>query len=94
MKTRALTDSELLEVAAKLTNEPDMYRLGLKLGLKHSEIETNINNNRGSVTMQAYHMLHTWFVQQQDSKVAFNFLLAALERSKLQSIIDEVLHGN
>ena len=90
MQNRPLTDSDLLEVAAKLTRGLDIYRLGLKLGLTHEEIAVNVKNHKDEITMAAYQMLHTWRVQQQDGKVAFNLLVTALEGSKLQRIIDEV----
>ena len=84
----------LLEVACKLTREPDIYRVGLNLGLKHTQIQENIKNNRDEITMAAYYMLQTWKKQHQDHQQAFTDLETALGGDKLSSIVDEVRYGN
>ena len=94
LQERDLTDDGLFEVAAKLSNQKDIYRLGLKLGLQHPQIQSNLKNHHDEITMAAYHMLRSWMVQHQDRKHAFALLVTALKKAELQIIVDEVLYGS
>ena len=64
-------DQELLCDISKLISKSDlMWELGIHLGIKVHIIESTYEDNKGSINKAAFLMLHRWYTDHQELKVA------------------------
>ena len=85
-----MTDSEILAVAGKITNEYDIFRLGFGLKLTHEVITANVNNRKDSLQMATYYMLQGWLNSQDSREIAFDILVECLGKLGLQNVVKDV----
>ena len=77
-------DQELLfEISRVISSYDFMQGLGIYLGIKTENIEAFLENNRNSINRAAFVMLHQWYTEHGELKVA-----------ELQSALNKVHRGH
>ena len=79
------------QIAEKLTEGGDIFRLGLNLNLDHDRIKSILTNNPNNITTAAEEMLHEWYRRQDNPNDFCRNLGEALIKSNFNMIATTVL---
>ena len=89
-----LSDEKLYEVARRLTNQADIRKLGLKLGVPNHRIDAIFYTKRNDdITEAAHEMLNEWRKDQPDAARAWITLRDALKDVNLAQVSSFLLKG-
>ena len=89
-RIRDLQDSELLEIASRLTDPETLKRLAAKLNVQSHTVESALTDS-SRINDAAHRILRSWFLDQMDKRQAFETMCKALESIGKNRIIVDVL---
>ena len=82
----SLEDVHILELSKRITNEPDLMELGVKvLELPDFIVKTALYNKR-EIQLATHEVISDWSKQQTNRFEAYTALKKALEKSKFTSL--------
>ena len=86
-----MTESNIVQIAKRLTDKLDVVELGLNLKIERHTINTIFSNYPHSITPVADEILCVWFGRQGNKEDMYNTLGKALIETKLNQIAREIL---
>ena len=82
----SLEDVHILELSKRITNEPDLMELGVKiLQLPDFKVKTALYNKK-EIQLATHEVISDWSKQQTNRFEAYTALKKALEKSKFTSL--------
>ena len=85
-----LEDVHILELSKRITNEPDLMELGVKvLELPDFIVKTALYNKK-EIQLATHEVVSAWTKQQTNRFEAYTALKQALEKSKFTSLAGEL----
>ncbi|CAH1781532.1 unnamed protein product [Owenia fusiformis] len=89
-----LSEKLFVEISSELIDE--VQKLGIKLNLKHGEVESIKTDNSRNSKDWAYHVLKKWLQKDFDNKQNHNILIGVMEdidRHDIAKIVKDFGHG-
>ena len=86
----SLEDVHILELSKRITNEPDLMELGIKvLELPDYVVKTALYNKK-EIQLATHEVISDWSKQQANRFEAYTALKQVLEKSKFMSLAGEL----
>ena len=83
----------MLDVAKLLTDVFQIRVLGVKLGLKSTQVDSILENNKYDINEAAYKVLQKWLQGESERGIAYANLIQALHDTKLSMIVSDVFQN-
>ena len=89
-----LNDGHLLDLSRLITSQTELRILVIKgLKLSESTVQSALTDNPGDIHAAAYFVLRTWRYWQEDQVAAFNDLVTALKKCRMNQLESKLLES-